>query len=687
MARLGFDVAPPTGRSLDRIRNFLAESLFARLPALEGVKAVDHPWPADLDPGSVPWRARTRNRLINGGVLDQPGKLSDLTLGELSRIPQLGPIGILDCLATLEAAEVHLASRTGIPAMPGDTGELIAPRSPDGAEVLLAALDCDWIDKVSREDPRFAKLLPPIQGTVFDAIDGLTSGVRTDSEAVGVVGALAAAIPSVQAEAERIAALPIEEALKELVAELLGSQDARVDALLERLNWSGKAHRVTLEEAGRVAAITRERVRQLEKRIKERVADRRLYLPQLDRAMRVLAEHAPMDASDAGRMLLEHGLSNSAFHPRSLLAVAAAMNRTPLVQVEGRRGREAVVRESISAAADSIIDVTFRQLSHVGTTNVEAVSSELATHGVVVSDDEVEQILRLYAEAVFTVGSWFWCPSRPHSNLVTQARKVLSVVSPVEAGSLREGIRRAFQFRQSSGRTRRLLLVPTKAALLEYLRGHPDFVVGAEGGVRYVRPLDHRKELPPSEQIMVQVLGESPAGVLDRSSFRDACISRGLNRNTFSVLTSYSPVLSSLGYGLWTLRGRRVDPAATETLRQMSNERPPERRVVDHGWTSEGRLWVAIRLPDDPCSVLPHVPSAVVRYLTSPEYVARTAGNVECGRVRIYENGNSSGYAPFLRQAGADEGDILVAEFDLMSASVSLHLAGEEDLERLEGAA
>jgi hypothetical protein len=60
---------------------------------------------------------------------------------------------------------------------------------------------------------------------------------------------------------------------------------------------------------------------------------------------------------------------------------------------------------------------------------------------------------------------------------------------------------------------------------------------------------------------------------------------------------------------------------------------------------------------------------------------------MECGRVRIYENGNSSGYAPFLRQAGADEGDILMAEFDLTSASVVLRLAGEEDLQQLDGAA
>jgi hypothetical protein len=51
--------------------------------------------------------------------------------------------------------------------------------------------------------------------------------------------------------------------------------------------------------------------------------------------------------------------------------------------------------------------------------------------------------------------------------------------------------------------------------------------------------------------------------------------------------------------------------------------------------------------------------------------------------VRIYENGNSSGYGPFLRQAGADEGDILLAEFDLSSRCAVLRLMDEEQLEEL----
>lgn len=687
MARLGADAKVPAGRNLERIQSFVCEMLRNWLPALENVRAVGHPWPVELNPTAVRWRLRTRNRLLNAGLLDHLDGVADVTFGDLARVPQLGPVGILDFLSTLEAAEDHVGSRVFPPPMSQDPRVAGLDLEPGQADVLIKALDEDWIDKVTRDDPRFAPLLPPIRGTLYETIDALTSGLHTGAEGLRQLQAIAEAIPTLRERTERIRVLRIEEALRELMTLLLGSDDKRVASLLLRLHWSGQPRASTLEEAGRLAGVTRERVRQLEQRIRNLLTQRRFYLPQVDRAMQLLAEHAPLHPDDASRLLKDHAISLAPFHPRSLLAVASSLQRTPLVQLERRKGREAIVRESVSASADRVIEIALRQLSQVGTTNVAEVTGELQAHSVVVPSEEIVQILKLYVGAEFFDDSWFWCPSRPHCNLVTQARKMLSVVSPLHVSTLREGMKRATRFRRVSGRKKATLVVPTKAALLEYLRGHPSFVVNSDGFVRYARPLDYRNELPASEQIVVQALGESPSGVLDRPSFQDACASRGLNRNTFAMLTSYSPILESLGFGLWILRGRHVDPAVVEMLRKMSSERPRERRVVDYGWTSDGRLWVAVRLPEDPTSVLPHVPSTISRFLTSPEYVARTEAGVECGRVRIYENGNSSGYAPFLRQAGADEGDILLAEFDLSALSAVLRLTDEEQLEQLVGPA
>jgi hypothetical protein len=51
--------------------------------------------------------------------------------------------------------------------------------------------------------------------------------------------------------------------------------------------------------------------------------------------------------------------------------------------------------------------------------------------------------------------------------------------------------------------------------------------------------------------------------------------------------------------------------------------------------------------------------------------------------IGINADGTSHGYGSFLRRRGADEGDILRAEFDLVERRVVLEL-GDEDLVELE---
>jgi hypothetical protein len=680
LAAFDSSLAVPSGVSIVRVKHFLCELLRLWLPDLDDVPAVGHSWPEDLDPAFVPWRTRTRNALINAGVLEHLDRIPVLTFGQLSRLRNIGEVGILDFLATLESVELHLGNQASSPPPPPPEAPP-AELEPATAEVVLRALDEDWVDEIGPHDSRFASLLPPIRGTLFETIDALTTGVYSDRNAVGLIDRISSTLPSIRAKADLIRALPIEEALGELLGGLLGESGKHVKALLARLQLDGRSRPITLEEAGRITGISRERVRQIEKRVRDRLAEARFFIPQIDRGMQLLAEHAPLTPADAAVLLHTHGISKAPFDPGSLIAAATIFGRTPIVHIDRRKGKDLLVREPVSAHVDTVMMTAFRQLGQVGTTNVGEVGSELQSLGFSVPEEEIIQVLKHYAGAVFTQESWFWCPARPECNLLTQVRKMLSVVSPIGIAALREGTKRALRFRQLSGRRGQTLVVPTKSAFIAYLRGHPDFYVSADGLVRSVRPLDYRRELPASEMIACQVLRESPSGVLDRAIFQEACASRGLNRNTFGVLTSYSPILEPLGFGLWTLRGRHVDPSVVEVLRQQSSERPRERRVVDFGWRSNGRLWLAVRLPGGPERVLPHVPAAVGRYLALRDYTARTVGGIECGSVRVYDNGNSSGYAPFLRQSGADEGDVLLAEFDLVSATVTLSLADDGEFE------
>jgi hypothetical protein len=59
-----------------------------------------------------------------------------------------------------------------------------------------------------------------------------------------------------------------------------------------------------LEEAGRIASVSRERLRQIQKRIEDRMPNHPILMPALDRAINTLMAHAPIDAEKAAHLLI-----------------------------------------------------------------------------------------------------------------------------------------------------------------------------------------------------------------------------------------------------------------------------------------------------------------------------------------------------------------------------------------------
>jgi hypothetical protein len=318
---------------------------------------------------------------------------------------------------------------------------------------------------------------------------------------------------------------------------------------------------------------------------------------------------------------------------------------------------------------------------------VSEVVAEMAANNLRVDEGTVRHVLQEFSEVRFVDEEWF-ChrPTNPERDrLRNVTRKMLSVASPIELGVIREGLRRVYRYRGNRGVKTWSLLVPPRSVLRAYYEAHPEFIVGNGELIGAREPLDYRVELALNDTILVDVLRSSPACVLDRASVANECIRRSMNINTFSIYLSYSPVVVHLGKDIWSLRGVRVDPAAVEAVREANALREKEKRVLDHGWTPEGQLWLAARIPaaHDAAHLVVSVPGSIRHYLSGRRFDAKDEDGVSHGTVRVNDEGTSYGFPPFLRQRGADEGDILIAEFDLTKNVALLRLGDDELLEEM----
>jgi hypothetical protein len=314
------------------------------------------------------------------------------------------------------------------------------------------------------------------------------------------------------------------------------------------------------------------------------------------------------------------------------------------------------------------------QAAAYGMSNVDEVAAAVEAEGLHLNGETVSELLREYSTAEFLSDQWFWFPDGKRNRACNQVRKMLSVYPNLELTAIREGLRRKYKFRGLS-------LVPPRSVLEAFFTAHPSFVIDENRYVRSVELLDYRSLLGAVETTFVEVLRQSPTGLLDRAGFELACDARGVNHNTFSVYTTYSPILEHVTTDVWGLRGAVVNPAAVESLRQSSAMQPRETRYANHGWTAEGRLWLAVRLIRHPESSPIHIPAAIRHYVGEGRYHALTESGSPVGTIVVANDGASWGYGPFLSRRGADEDDVLVVEFDLVNRTASLRVETAELLE------
>ena len=497
-----------------RLCNFMVNLVHSRRHEIESLPVFVRPWPAALSPLQLPWRTRTWNCLEKSGLLEDRLALSKLTYKDLLALPAMGILSALDFASTVEAAMDQLNVMGDLSPQqlecenisPG--GQLQEPPRRDLRDRLLKVIDANWALQVSDQDPRFMDLLPDGEGTIFERIDAYTS---SPADHQLEEQSLAEAIPAIEARIHEIDGLPLDVALKGFLAAISGYSGKKLEALLARLGWSG-LEPITLEEAGRIAGITRERIRQLVKRIEDRMPDHPVYMPALDGAINLLVSRAPINAEQAAQLLVTLGISSKPFSPVSILEAGKGCGREVPFRLQENHGHLMVVTGSHGQHANAVLAIAHRQAVASGATNSAEVAAEALAEDISITEEKIREILRIFPDVQFLEDHWFWYPKgrKGWNPIRGYARKMLSVISPLSVSAIREGLRRGNRFRSSQKPRKWDLIVPPRSVLRQFFSVHPEFEINELDQVIPVIPLDYRMELPPTEQILVDVMRSSP---------------------------------------------------------------------------------------------------------------------------------------------------------------------------------
>jgi hypothetical protein len=161
---------------------------------------------------------------------------------------------------------------------------------------------------------------------------------------------------------------------------------------------------------------------------------------------------------------------------------------------------------------------------------------------------------------------------------------------------------------------------------------------------------------------------------------RIAVDERGLNRSSFYVYLGYSPIIARYAPGVYGLRGARVTAAEVSAL---IPPRVRTQRLIDHGWTEDGRVWVAYRVSVAAVTAGVLTLPAALKGLVGGTYQLVTEQDHAVGSITA-KGSAIWGVGPFFRRWGVEEGDYVVLTLDVQKRRATIASGTEELLLRYQ---
>jgi hypothetical protein len=451
----------------------------------------------------------------------------------------------------------------------------------------------------------------------------------------------------------------VEDELSRILDEA-GLNGRQQQIIFRRLGWDGNGG-MTLEAAAN-GEVTRERVRQLEEKVRRASVGK--SLPVVEAALDLLAARAPITNDDAADLLAAEGLARGPFDPLGLINAARFADIDERVSFSGG----CIFAGDQKKDAARVAAATRKLVSRNGAASVSAIVDLMDDPAL--GADVTRRVLALDPETRWldVEREWLFLPTA-RNRAATHLRKMLAVAPSLSVSDVREGFRRY--------RDREVILprhvVCELCKCFEWVRVDDERVAASV-------PLDYRAVLENTEETLVEIFREH-GPVLDRPTAVDLGERHGLDRTTTGLYLGWSPIIERIATNRYALRGADVPAGTLEAMRGSS---PRTRVQRGFGWTSNGRLWVGYVLSQAAIdSNVVGVPSALKDELRGGDEVARydlAAPNNDLGQLAT-DGTNIWGLSRLLRRYAAEASDALVVEFDIAGRSANAFIGGQELLD------
>lgn len=601
---------------------------------------------------------RTRNALIRAGLVSG-GRLQPTTVGRVLSLPAFGALSLLDLITALTVDDRNTPpARTE--SRDGDPCEGRRRPSPAVAAAAGRLKRKSWADDVTADDPRLGTALAalaPAASSARTAAELLVERVYTPGEARRTVGA----VNRFLAEADGLQRSPLETELKQTVVALMKDERA-TKAVLARTGLGGQDP-VTLEAAGQPIGVTRERVRQLERKLRDGIGSRAgIWTPTLERTLKRAGELLPISPADLGARLVDQGLVSGPFSIPSLMAAAELFGHE--VPFSYQPHVKTLTRAGEWAPSSAIHTAAHRLVEHWGATTLADVEARVEEDG----GDVDPAVLLLMVESIEDFRwldrerGWFWIRGG-RNRLLNHVEKIVAVAGSIGIGELRAGVGR--HHRMKGFRPPRHVLAALCVDTGRYQR-EGDLIVGGKD-----LP-DWRTVLGDNERELVDILFEH-GPLMRREDLEQVAVrERGVKRTSFYVYLTYSPVLERYAPGVYGLRGASVGAAEVDALV------PPRVRqqvLQDHGWTADRQVWAAFRIsPAGEATGILGTPAALLK-VAQGRFELATEDDRPVGTLVVEQN--MWGLSPFFRRWGVEAGDYVVIRIDLATRGATV-VAGDE---------